>query len=383
MQATKRIFDDDSYIVEFKTKVISCDESEKGFDLVLDSTAFFPEGGGQFPDKGSLNGIPVLDVQEDCFGVIHHFTEKPILSDETVIGKIDWERRFDFMQQHSGEHIFSGIANREFGANNVGFHLGLEETTVDLDVPLSEKDIRKIELLANEAVYKNIPVQISFPSEDELAVLPYRSKKKLSGKIRIVTFPGYDICACCGTHIKQTGEIGIIKVRSFQNYKGGTRLFMLCGKRAFADFQQKNSDINSISSSLSVKPNEVCMGVKRLENEITEHKIYESALKKEFFALKAEKLGSGDKICVFEKNLTPDELRRFCLTLCENFKLAAVFCGENGEYKYSIASKSENCSVIAKELNAKFNGRGGGKPELVQGGCSGDSSKIESFIYNL
>ena len=383
MLPTKRIFDEDAYITEFEATVLSCTECEKGFEIVLDQTAFFPEGGGQYPDKGTLNGIEITDVQEDKEGVIRHFSEKEIPAGEKVIGKINWKQRFDFMQQHSGEHIFSGLAHKKFGATNVGFHLGYDETTIDLDVPLSEKDVLELELLANEAVYKNLPIEISYPSEEELEVLPYRSKKKLSGKIRIVTFPGYDICACCGTHVKQTGEIGIIKLTAFQNYKGGTRLFMLCGKRAFKDYQNKNSDVIKVTNSLSVKPNELCLAVKRLENEITEHKIYESSLKKELFALKAEKLGTGEKICVFESGMTPDELRKFCLTLSENFKIAAVFNGKDGDYKYAVSSKTENCAAIAKEINAKFSGRGGGKPELVQGGCLGNASEIEEFFNNL
>lgn len=383
MAATERIFDKSAYITEFSAKVLSCAEKENGFDLVLDSTAFFPEGGGQFPDRGTVDGTEVLDVQEDRDGVIHHFVKEPFAEGKEVFGKIDWFRRFDFMQQHSGEHIFSGIAHEKFGASNVGFHLGLEETTIDLDVPLSEEQISEIENSANEAIYKNLPIEISYPSQEELDILPYRSKKKLSGKIRIVTVPGYDICACCGTHVEKTGEIGIIKVTSFQNYKGGTRLFMLCGKRAFLDYQSKNRDIINVTNRLSVKPKELCEAEARLENEITEHKIYEAALKKELYALKAEKLGKGERICVFEEGMTPDELRRFCLTVSENYKIAAVFSGREENYKYAVASKTENCSAIAKKLNAEFFGRGGGKPELVQGSCSGKRAEIEEFINNL
>ncbi|MBQ7875437.1 MAG: hypothetical protein IJ306_09860 [Oscillospiraceae bacterium] len=405
MAPTRRLFDENAYIKDFKTTVLSCTETEKGFDTVFDSTAFFPEGGGQFCDLGtvcpvsggeiSAEGIyrdspnlkekiiPVMDVQEDREGVIHHFLAKAIPAGTEVFCVIDWERRFDFMQQHSGEHIFSGLAHSNFGAANVGFHLGTEETTLDLDVPLGEEQVAMLELAANGAVYKNLPVEISYPSEKELEALPYRSKKKLSGKVRIVTVPGYDICACCGTHVAKTGEIGIIKITSFQNYKGGTRLFMLCGRRAFADYQSKNRNVLAVTNGLSVKPGEICEAVKRLENEITEHKIYESALKKELFALKAEKLGSGEKVCVFESGLNPDELRRYCLTLAENFKIAAAFSGEGENYKYAVASKTENCAAIAKEINAKFSGRGGGKPELVQGSCLGNPSEIKDFFDNL
>ncbi len=383
LDATKRLFDEDAYLTDFEATVLSCEESEKGFWVILDSTAFFPEGGGQFPDSGTIGDTEVLDVQEDKGGVIRHLLPKAFSVGEKVFGKINWVQRFDFMQQHSGEHIFSGLAHSKFGANNVGFHLGFAETTIDLDFQLNEEQVLELELLANEAVYKNFPIEISYPTAEELEVLPYRSKKKLEGKIRIVTFPGYDICACCGTHVKRTGEIGLIKITSFQNYKGGTRLFMLCGKRAFEDYQAKNLNVVKVTNGLSVPPSEICFAVKRLENEITERKIYESSLKKELFSLKAEKLGSGEKICVFEEDLTPDELRRYCLTLCENFRIAGVFCGTEGNYKYAVASKTENCSALAKEMNAKLCGRGGGKPELIQGGCAAKSEEIKDFFNNL
>ena len=380
---TLRLFDENAYLSDFCANVVSCSECEKGFDVVLDSTAFFPEGGGQFSDVGTINGISVSDVQEDSEGIIHHFINEAVTPGEEASCRIDWNRRFDFMQQHSGEHIFSGLAHSNFCATNVGFHLGLEETSLDLDVQLDAEQVSMLERLANEAVYKNLPIEISYPAPEELEVLPYRSKKKLSGKVRIVTVPGYDICACCGTHVEKTGEIGIIKITSFQNYKGGTRLFMLCGKRAFLDYQAKNADVVTVTNRLSVKPNEIKIAVSRLENEITERKIYESSLKKELFALKAEKLGTGEKICVFEKDLNPDELRRFCLTVAENYKVAAVFSGENGNYKYAAASKTENCAAIAKAINAAFSGRGGGKPELVQGSCCGEEEKILDFFNNL
>ncbi|MBR5309715.1 MAG: hypothetical protein IKU42_01155 [Oscillospiraceae bacterium] len=383
LEPTKRLFDENAYLTEFDASVLSCEETENGFSVILDSTAFFPEGGGQFSDIGTLDEAEVLDVQEDKEGIIRHIVKTPLEPGKTVHGKINWNRRFDFMQQHSGEHIFSGLAHSKFGATNVGFHLGIAETSIDLDVPLNEEQVLELESLANEAVYKNFPIEISYPSQEELDVLPYRSKKKLEGKIRIVTFPGYDICACCGTHVKQTGEIGLIKITSFQNYKGGTRLFMLCGKRAFGDYQAKNINVLRVTNGLSVPPEEICFAVKRLENEITEHKIYESSLKKELFALKAEKLGTGDKICVFEKELNPDELRRFCLTLGENFKIAGVFTGTEGNYKYAVSSKTENCSAIAKELNTKLSGRGGGKPELIQGSCLAKAKEIEDFFNNL
>lgn len=383
MQPTKRLFDENPYMTEFSATVLCWKQAEGAFFAALDRTAFFPEGGGQFCDLGTLYNADVLDVQEDKDGVIWHKINKPVETGIIVNGKIDFRRRFDFMQQHSGEHIFSGLAHSRFGATNVGFHLGTEMTTLDLDVTLDEEKVALLEREANEAVYKNLPIEISYPSAEELAVLPYRSKKELSGRVRIVTVPGYDICACCGTHVARTGEIGIIKITSFQNYKGGTRLFMLCGSRAFEDYRRKNADVLRVTTSLSIKPEELCQGVERLSSEITEHKIYESSIKKELFAMKAASLGSGERIAVFEENLTPDEIRRFCLTLSESFGIAAVFCGKNGEWKYAAAAKERDCRAVSKALNESFGGRGGGRPELVQGGCGGTREEIEALFGTI
>ena len=383
MQPTKRLFDSDPYMTEFSATVLCWKQADGAFFAALDRTAFFPEGGGQFCDLGTLYNADVLDVQEDESGVIWHKIDKPVETGIIVNGRIDFRRRFDFMQQHSGEHIFSGLAHSHFGATNVGFHLGTEVTTLDLDVPLDEEKVNLLEREANEAIYKNLPIEISYPTADELAVLPYRSKKELSGRVRIVTVPGYDICACCGTHVANTGEIGIIKITSFQNYKGGTRLFMLCGGRAFADYQRKNADVLRVTTSLSIKPEELCAGAARLSAEITEHKIYESSLKKELFAMKAAALGSGERIIAFEENLSPDEIRRYCLTLSESFGIAAVFSGKNGEWKYAAASKNRDCRVLAKALGEAFGGRGGGKPELVQGGCGGTRDEIEKLFGTI
>ncbi len=380
---TERLFDENAYLTEFSARIIdSKPENDGSFLILLNKTAFFPEGGGQFSDLGTLDDTPVTDVQEGKDGNIWHKCEKSFSAGETVTGKIDFTRRFDFMQQHSGEHIFSGIAHNRFGASNVGFHLGTDVVTIDLDVPLGESDIDMLETETNEAIYKNIPIEITYPSPEELKQIPYRSKKELTGKVRIVTIPGYDICACCGTHVAKTGEIGMVKIISHQNYKGGTRLTMLCGKRALLDYQRKNRDINKVTVGLSVKPEELCPAVERLENDITERKIYESTLRNELFKLKTASL-SGEKALLFESGLSPDEIRCFCLSAAEKTEIAAVFCEKDGEWKYAVASKGRNCPETAKLLNSEFNGRGGGKPELVQGSCFGTKAEIENFFSKL
>lgn len=383
MEATRRLFDENAYQWAFTAVVLQCEpDGKSGFAVVLDQTAFFPEGGGQYPDAGTLNGLSVTDVQEKD-GVIFHTVPEALPVGMTVSGAIDGVRRFEFMQQHSGEHIFSGLAHSRFGATNVGFHLGLSVMTVDLDVPLSEEDILGLETSANECVYKNLPIEITYPTAEELSVLPYRSKKELTGRVRIVTIPGYDICACCGTHVARTGEIGLIKIISFQNYKGGTRLSMLCGKRALWDYQRRTHDITEVTTRLSVKPEELSAAVSRLENEITNHKITESALRRELFETKAAALGSGKANFVFEEALAPDELRRYCLTLTENFEIAGVFSGSDGNWRFAIASKSGGTAPYVAALRENFSGRGGGKPELCQGTCGGSRAEIENILNDL
>lgn len=378
----QKLYYEDPHLSRFTATVLSCEETDRGYALTLDATAFYPEGGGQAADTGILGGVRVLDTKEQGETVVHT-CDKPLEVGALVEGVIDYGPRFLRMQQHSGEHIVSGIIHRRYGYHNTGFHMGADTVTIDFDGVIPAEDLASIEAEANAAVWQNLPIRCWYPSPEELPTVPYRTKRQLPWPVRIVEIPGFDICACCGTHVKKTGEIGIIKITSFQNYKGGTRLFMLCGERAFKDYQSKNRDVNRVTVALSVKPEEICPAVKRLEEEITEHKIYESSLKKELFALKAERLGKGERVCVFESGLTPDEIRRFALTLAENFKVAAVFCGGDGNQKYAIASKSENCNAFAKAVNTAFAGRGGGKQELCQGSCGGNRAEIEKIINEL
>lgn len=363
-------------------KVLACREEKGGFLVALNRTAFFPEGGGQYADCGAMEGAFVSDAHERE-GVVWHTVGRPFEPGADVHCRIDWARRFDFMQQHSGEHILSGLAHKYDGAANVGFHLGLDVTTIDFDVPMTEEELLRIETLANQAVWEDLPLEIAYPSPEELQTIPYRSKKALEGRVRIVAVPGYDVCACCGTHVRRTGEIGLIKITSFMNYKGGTRLTLLCGRRALTDFQKKVRDVNAVTARLSVKPEELDLAVARLERDITERKILESGLRRELFELKAEKLGAGARVCVFEHGLSPDETARYCLVLAERFTVAAVFSGEGESWKYAAASKTRDVRPLAAAFNAACAGRGGGKPELVQGSCAAGRAAIEAYFSAL
>lgn len=379
---TEKLYYENGYLKTFTATVAECSEQGAYCEVALNRTAFFPEGGGQPADIGVLNTVNVIDVQEHGEQIIHT-TDRPIPVGTSVTGGIHWPHRFELMQQHSGEHIVSGIVHRLFGFDNVGFHMGAKSVTVDFNGELNEENLRTVEYLANEAVYRNLPIQISYPLPQELAVLKYRSKKELSGAIRIVTIPGYDVCACCGTHVARTGEIGIIRVLSAQRYKGGTRVSLLFGGKALADCREKSQSVNTISTLLSAKPEEVPSAVEHLlaENNTLKQEIV--ALHDRIFEAKAASIPNGTgNICVFESNLTPNDLRKFCLLLCERCSgSVAVFSGdEETGYKYALGSAGEDVRPLGKELNQSFNGRGGGSKELVQGSVKATQKKLEYFL---
>ena len=208
---TEKLFYKDSFTKEFQAKVTACEPWKTGYRIVLSQTGFFPEGGGQTADTGRLNAVPVLDVQEEQ-GILYHFTQQPLEVGTEVKGTLNWEERFWKMQHHSGEHIVSGLIHKHFGYHNVGFHLGSQVVTLDFDGIITKEELRMIEKEANQAVAQNIEIQVSYPSKEELSRLEYRSKIEIEGQVRIVTIPGYDVCACCAPHMRYTGQIGMIKL---------------------------------------------------------------------------------------------------------------------------------------------------------------------------
>ncbi len=378
---TEKLFYQDAYCKTFTAAVTGCAPREGGYAVTLDRTAFYPEGGGQPSDTGTLGGVRVCGVHEKD-GEIVHYTDGPLTLGDLVTGEIDWARRFGFMQHHTGEHIVSGILHRLYGLDNVGFHMGHDAVTIDLNGELNAEQLRKAELLANESIYADLPVEVSYPSPTELETLPYRSKKELSGRVRIVTIPGSDICACCGTHCARTGEVGILKLISSQRYKGGLRVWLLCGERAVNDYEEKLSTVSRIAAMLSVKPAEAYDAVVRLSDELSARKQEFSALQEQLFMLKADRLAGPENLVVFEENCTPGELRRFCLILSERCGgFAAVLSGnETDGWKYALGSKSQDVRVLCKKLNGAFSGRGGGTAVLAQGSLQGCGEAIESFL---
>ena len=384
---TVKLYDTDSYLSEFDCKVISLYSDKDYIYIETDRTAFFPEGGGQTCDKGSFNGINVENIQI-IDGKIVHFVKnsdenaEKIKENTILYGKIDMKKRFSDMQQHSGEHIFSGIVNSLYGYNNVGFHLGSEIVTLDFDGELNEDDICKVESLVNEAIWKNLEIKILLPSAEELKQIKYRSKIEIEGQVRIVEIPDVDVCACCAPHVKYTGEIGIVRVVNFERYKGGTRVSILCGERALLDLRHKLKQNRLVSNLTSSKQDETAAAVERLKNENDKLKYDLIGMTRDFLILKSQSIEEAEKIIIFDDKLQGKLLQDFTLSLMDKAgKFAACFCGENGSYRYCIVSSKINLQGLAKALNTEFSGRGGGKPEIVQGSLTAESQEsLKEFL---
>ena len=379
---TDKLYYESSHRKDFEAQVISCEPEGEGYKVVLDKTVFFPEGGGQYADTGILGGIHVLDAQEKD-GIICHYTDGALTPGEIVKGEIDWEKRFESMQQHSGEHIISGIVHGRFGYNNVGFHLGADYCTMDFDGPITKEQLKEIEEEANRIVYKNLNIEILYPTKEELKDLTYRSKIEIEGQVRIVNIPGVDICACCAPHVDRTGEIGNIKLVDMVSYKGGERITMLSGSRALADHQQKEESVKKISALLCAKDTEVAEAVEKLKEEQLDLKNQVSALKQKLLAYQAKEIDvTPELVKVFDSELSGNELRELMNILLERgAKICAIFAGNDEEgYRYVIGSHSEDVRVISKKLNEAFQGRGGGKPQMVQGSLKGTAKNISEIL---
>ena len=381
---TRRLYDDDAYLNRFTARVLACTPAKKQgqFEVVLDQTAFFPEGGGQPADRGTLDGANVLDVQTKQ-GVITHLTDAPLEVGSAVEGLLDMDHRLDSMQQHSGEHILSGILHRMFGCENVGFHIGQEETTLDTSLPIPTEGLAAAEAEANRIVWADLPVQAEYPAPEVLATLTYRSKKAIEGAVRIVTIPGADCCACCGTHVERTGQIGQIKVMGAMNYKGGTRITLACGGRALTAFSQMLEEQAKLRAQFSAKNGQLAAAAQRQADELAAQKARAAQLEQQVFAYTAAQVQEGDQPVLFVHDLSGDSLRRLCLALSEHtHRPCAVFTQGGQGYAYCLAWNGGDARVLAKAMNAALNGRGGGKPELCSGSVAEtDLDKVTAFFH--
>lgn len=386
---TEKLYYLDAYLEEFECKVMNLYTDDKYIYVETDRTAFFPEGGGQTSDRGFLGEAYVENVQI-VDGKILHFVEnneenvKKLQNSTILKGKIDMKKRFSDMQQHSGEHIFSGIVHNLYGYNNVGFHLGSEVVTLDFDGVLNEEDICKVESLVNEAVWKNLEIRILYPSDEELKAITYRSKIEIEGQVRIVEIDGVDTCACCAPHVKRTGEIGIVEVVNFEKYKGGTRVSILCGERALKDIRHKLNENRKVSVITKAKQSETAEAVERLMKEKDRLEFDLVGASREILFSKAEAIARDKRIIVFDKKLDGKLLTEFTEKIKSKAdEFAACFCGENDLYRYCVASKTVDLRPFAKELNGAFNGKGGGRGEMIQGSLNGSEEEIRAFLNEI
>ena len=378
---TEKLFYQDAYMKTFTATVVDCRQGKHGYEIVLDKTCFYPEGGGQPGDRGMLNDIPVTDTHEKD-GQVLHFTASPLEVGTAVTGTIDWDYRFDLMQQHSGEHMVSGVVHRLYGYDNVGFHMGADMITIDFSGELTEEQLLEVEREVNGRIWLDSEVKCWYPDPEELKALLYRSKKELTGDVRIVEFPGADICACCGTHVRRTGEIGLVKLLTVQKFHSGVRVEMLSGRRAYEYLGEINAQNKQVSQQLSAKVKETAAAVKNMAAELEAKKQQLFQMENVQFAAKAEELrGKGD-VLVNLPGLTPDGVRRAAIAIQETCGgRAAVFSGdeENG-YKYAVGQVDGNLRDWVKELNGALSGRGGGKPGFVQGSVSAKWDEIVAFM---
>ena len=383
---TVKLYDIDAYATEFEATVLSCEEIQKDgetlYKIILDKTLFFPEEGGQTPDKGTIDGINVLDVriQKD---IISHFLPEPIREGVQISGKIDWNHRFSNMQQHSGEHIFSGIVSKEYHLNNVGFHLSDNIVSMDYDGVLTAEQIEEIEWKANQAIIENIEIDTQYPDETTLSKLEYRSKIEIDGPVRIVTIPGYDVCACCAPHVKRTGEIGILKVMSVQNYKGGVRLTILCGFRALQEYREKNKVISSLMNLFSTSQDTLLERAQQLKNTNQELKLQLGVLKQDAMLGKIEMIPKEQKnVILFEENLETVIARNVVNALVEQHDgICAVFAGNDVDgYQFILGSSSLDCKEIAGSLRNEFGAKCGGSQAMIQGSVTARNMQIMHFF---
>ena len=378
---TRKLYYEDCHLSRFMGRVMGCEKREKGYFVTLDATAFYPEGGGQACDLGRLGGVNVLDVQESAEEVIH-LCDGPLEVGSTVEGVIDYGRRFDLMQQHTGEHIVSGIIHRRFGYHNVGFHMGADVVTIDFDGPIPGDVLAQIEQDANEAVWKNLEIKCWYPSPEELPTVGYRSKRALPWPVRIVEVPGYDKCACCGVHVAFTGEAGPIKLFSCVKFHQGVRIEMACGKRAL-DILTKVYDQNRlVSQAFSAKIMETGEAARRMNDALATEKFRAGGLMLRLFRGIADSYVNHENVVHFEEGLNAGQVRELADAIGGKVSgWAAVFSGTDGKgYSVCIISRAVDVRALGAAMNKALNGRGGGKPGAFQGSVQAREEDIRAFF---
>ncbi len=377
---TVKLYYESAYTQDFTAVVQSCEAVKNGFAVTLDRTAFYPEGGGQPADHGTLGEARVLDVHEKD-GVVTHLCDRALSVGAEVGGRIDWARRFDHMQQHSGEHIISGLLCSTFHCDNVGFHMGADVVTIDYNAPITWEQALEVERRANAYIWADHPIRIWYPSAEELAALPYRSKKELTGAVRITEFPGADRCACCGTHVSSSGQVGLLKLLSCQKFRDGVRLELLCGQRALDCLAAGWEQARQIGQALSVKPQSAFAAVSRLQEELLSLKEKAARLEEADFAHTAAQYRGAGSVLHIAEPLDGDGARRLCDAIAKAAGgRCAVFAGQDGDYRYAVIESGGDLRQFIKDMNTALHGRGGGRDGFAQGSAACTAEEVRAFF---
>ena len=377
---TKKLYYENAYISSFTAKVVDFVSTEGGYDVILDETAFFPEEGGQSSDTGFIGDSRVSCVYEKD-GVIHHITDKaPSLGAKQCT--IDFDDRFEKMQCHTAEHILCGIIHKHFGFDNVGFHLGEDEVTFDVNGILDRSQLDMVEEIANNVVFSNLSVSTYFPSSEELSSMEYRSKLDITEDVRLVEVEGTDICACCAPHVSRTGEIGMVKILDFMKHRGGTRIWMVAGKRALRDYRARYESIKRISGMLCAPQMQVAdtLSAYMLDSDATRLSLKEARLK--IAELNADLIyGTEGNLVILLPDFSIPELIAFSNIAGKKIGgILVALSGGEGDYKYVISSSSQDLRAMAKDINSALSGRGGGRPEMIQGSFAASLEKIREYF---
>lgn len=378
---TRKLYYEDSHLQRFSARVLSCEAVEEGFAVTLTATAFYPEGGGQAGDTGILGGVRVLDTKEKG-GKIIHLCDRPLSPDEVVEGKIDYAPRFLRMQQHSGEHMISGILHRRYGVHNTGFHMGSEIITIDFDGVIPKENLADIEAEANRGVWLDLPVKCWYPSEEELPNVTYRTKRALPWPVRIVQIPGFDSCACCGTHVQHTGEIGLIKLFSVIPFRGGSRMEMACGSAALKLLNEAYEQNRLVSQAFSAKIGETGEAARKMNDTLAQLKYQAAGLEKRIYAEIASAYTNRGDVLHFEEGLDSTGIRTLADAIADTCGgTAAVFSGNEDEgYGFCLAAREGDLRPLGKAMTQALKGRGGGKPQFQQGRVQARRDEIEGFF---
>ena len=384
---TERLYYNDAYIFEFDATVTACEPDKKKYKITLDRSAFFPEGGGQPGDTGTIRYndtvINVLDTQESN-GNIYVVCNKPVDVNTVVHCEIDKAFRMANMVKHSGEHIFAGFANKLYGCKNVGFHMQSTAVGIDFDVQLSKDQIEKIENLTNEKIRENVEIRTFFPTDTELENTEFRSKKEIDGELRLVEIPDCDMCACCGTHVKYTGEIGIVKCVQFENYKGGTRLLLKIGADAIDDYRMRNDALLTVGTMLSAKPETTVACAEKFMAKSDEMRLEIATLKEKLYTVMAKNLTPGEKFTAdITDTMPPADIMTYADIIMKKYGTGLVFSGCDKSFKFALCAGEKTDEIFA-ELKEKLGAKGGGRNGSCQGQTTASLDEIRAFIaYNI